>query len=87
MPWLLRLLSVLAACLMTASCASSPMPLPALPRPLPAALLQPCPAPPAPASGKADEVATVLMQVYGLYGQCAGLHGELVRELERPGKE
>lgn len=33
-------------------------------------------------SAEVDEVAAVLMDMYGLYGQCAGLHADLVRALE-----
>jgi len=29
-----------------------------------------------------DDVAVALMDLYGLYGQCAGMHAELVRHLE-----
>ena len=78
----LRLLLALAAVLMMTACASSAPPVTALRQPLPAAALQLCPAPPMPASAEVDEVAAVLMDMYGLYGQCAGLHADLVRALE-----
>lgn len=77
-----RKLPVLAAVLMMTACASSAPPVTALRQPLPAAALQLCPAPPMPASAEVDEVAAVLMDMYGLYGQCAGLHADLVRALE-----
>lgn len=77
-----RLPIVLAASLTLASCASSPPRAIALPRPLPAAALQLCPSPgPAP-GGEADGVAEALMDLYGLYGQCAALHAGLVRAIE-----
>ncbi len=77
----LRLLVLAAASMMTA-CASSNPHASALPRPLPAAALQLCPAPPAPPGAEVDEVAAALMDMYGLYGQCAALHADLVRALE-----
>ena len=77
-----RRLPVLVAVLMMTACASSAPPVTALRQPLPAAALQLCPAPPMPASAEVDEVAAVLMDMYGLYGQCAGLHADLVRALE-----
>ena len=53
-----------------------------LQKPLPAAAMQLCPEPgPAP-GGDVDDVAVALMDLYGLYGQCAGLHVDLVRALE-----
>ena len=78
----LRLLPVLAAVLMMTACASSAPPVTALRPPLPAAALQLCPLPPMLGSAEVDEVAAVLMDMYGLYGQCAGLHADLVRALE-----
>nr|DAP44372.1 MAG TPA: hypothetical protein [Caudoviricetes sp.] len=44
--------------------------------------MQPCPVPPILSSGEADDVAAALMDMYGLYGQCAALHADLVRVLE-----
>lgn len=77
-----RKLPVLAAVLMMTACASSAPPVTALRQPLPAAALQLCPAPPMLGSAEVDEVAAALMDMYGLYGQCAGLHADLVRALE-----
>lgn len=78
----IRLASVLAAALTMTACASSVPRGNALPKPLPAAALQLCPAPgPAPGN-QVDEAAVALMDLYGLYGQCAGLHADLVRALE-----
>lgn len=75
-------LIVLAAALTMTACASSAPPASALQRPLPAAALQLCPEPgPAPGT-EVDGVAAALMDLYGLYGQCAGAHAELVRLLE-----
>lgn len=77
-----RLLIVLIAGLALASCSAWTPRASALPRPLPAAALQPCPEPgPAPGA-EADAVAAALFDLYGLYGQCAGLHAGLVRHLE-----
>ena len=77
-----RRLPVLAAVLMMTACASSVPPVTALQRPLPAAALQLCPAPPMLDSAEVDDVAAALMDMYGLYGQCAGLHADLVQALE-----
>ena len=77
-----RLLLALAAVLMMTACASSVPPVTALQRPLPAAALQLCPAPPMLDSAEVDDVAAALMDMYGLYGQCAGLHADLVQALE-----
>ena len=78
----LRLLLALVAVLMMTACASSAPPVTALRQPLPAAALQLCPLPPMLGSAEVDEVAAALMDMYGLYGQCAGLHADLVRALE-----
>ena len=80
-----RLLLALVAVSMMTACASSAPPVTGLQRPLPAAALQLCPAPPAPSSGEVGEVAATLMDMYGLYGQCAGLHADLVHALETKG--
>ncbi len=77
-----RRLLALAAVLMMTACASSAPPVTALQRPLPAAALQLCPAPPMLDSAEVDDVAAALMDMYGLYGQCAGLHADLVQALE-----
>lgn len=78
----LRLLLALAAVLMMTACASSAPPVTALQRPLPAAALQLCQVPPMLDSAEVDDVAAALMDMYGLYGQCAGLHADLVQTLE-----
>lgn len=77
-----RLLPALVAALMMTSCASSLPPVTALQRPLPAAALQLCPAPPQAPGPEVDDVAAALMDLYGLYGLCAGLHADLVRAVE-----
>lgn len=77
-----RLVIVLAAALMMASCASSAPPVTGLQRPLPAAALQLCPAPPLFPGPEVDDVAATLMDMYGLYGQCAGMHADLVHAEE-----
>lgn len=82
----IQLLPVLVAALMMTSCASSAPPVTGLLRPqaayLPAAALQLCPAPPPAPGPEVDDVAATLMDMYGLYGQCAGLHADLVRAVE-----
>ena len=77
-----QMLLALAAVLMMTACASSVPPVTGLQRPLPAAALQLCPAPPMLDSAEVDDVAAALMDMYGLYGQCAGLHADLVQALE-----
>lgn len=81
-----RLLLVLAAVSMMTACSSSAqhatVPQPQLSAPVPAAAMQLCPVPPLLSSGEVDEVAAALMDMYGLYGQCAALHADLVHELE-----
>ena len=77
-----RWLPVLAAVLMMTACASSAPPVTALRQPLPAAALQLCQVPPMLDSAEVDDVAAALMDMYGLYGQCAGLHADLVQALE-----
>ena len=77
-----RKLPVLAAVLMMTACASSAPPVTALRQPLPAAALQLCQVPPMLDSAEVDDVAAALMDMYGLYGQCAGLHADLVQALE-----
>ena len=78
----LRLLLALVAVLMMTACASSAPPVSALLGPLPAVALQLGPMPPVLSSAEVDEVALALMDMYGLYGQCAGLHADLVQALE-----
>ena len=77
--------AALAACLMTASCASSAPPASALPPPLPAEYAQRCPPPaPLPPTGEVDAVAIALKDLFDLYGQCAGRMADLLDHLERP---
>ena len=79
----LRLPIVLAAALMMTSCGSSPPRATGLQRPLPAAAQQKCPEPPLAPGPEVDDVAAKLMDMYGLYGQCAGMQADLVDALER----
>lgn len=73
----------LAALLMLASCASSPPPATALPKPLPADYATRCPAPvPAPSGPEIDPMATALKQLYDLYGTCAGRFADLLDWLD-----
>lgn len=64
--------AALAACFLAASCASSRPPATPPPKPLPAEYAVRCPAPAAPASAKADDVAVALKELFDLYGICAG---------------
>lgn len=86
----LRLLPALVAASTMTACASWAPPATGLQRPqaayLPAAALQLCPAPPPAPGPEVDDVATALMDLYGLYGQCAGLHADLVRAVEGAGR-
>ena len=82
MPSKTRLAIVLAAALTMTACATSAPRESVLPKPLPAASLQLCPAPGSALGSDVDEAAAALMDLYGLYGQCAGMHAELVRHLE-----
>lgn len=81
-----RLLLVLAAVSMTTACSSSAPRVTGqqlqLSAPVPAAAMQLCPVPPQLSSGEVDEVAAALMDMYGMYGQCAALHADLVHYLE-----
>lgn len=83
MPWLNRLLIVLPAAFLLVSCSSSKPPANALPRPLPAALAQPCPIPVAATDDSADATALALKQLYDQYGLCAGLHWDTVQHLQK----
>ena len=67
------LTAALAACFLLTSCASSPPPVSALPKPLPAEYRARCPAPPPlPPGPEVDPVAAALKDMYDLYGVCAG---------------
>ena len=76
--------AALAACFLLTSCASSPLPATALPRPLPAASREACPQPPQapPATGEVDPVAVALFDMYALYGLCAGRLLDLLNRLD-----
>ena len=75
--------AALAVCFLLTSCASSPPPVSALPRPLPAEYTTRCPAPaPAPASPEVDTVAAALKDLYDLYGICAGRMVDLLDYLD-----
>ncbi len=68
----LPLAIALAACFLLASCASSPTPATAPPKPLPSEYAVRCPAPLPLPGEKADDVIAVLKDMYDLYGVCAG---------------
>lgn len=74
---LLRI-SVLVACLMMLSCASSPTPVTAPTPPLPAALTVQCPPLPELPDNRCDSCAMDLKLVYDTYGLCAGRLVELI---------
>lgn len=69
-----RLIAALAACFLLASCATSPPPVTAPPKPLPAEFGVRCPSPPPapPMRGDVDPVAEALKGMYDLYALCAG---------------
>lgn len=78
----LRLI-VLFAALLLASCSSSKMLANVPPKPLPAALAQPCPLPVATADNSADAAMVALKQLYDQYGLCAGLHWDTVQHYQK----
>lgn len=79
----LPLTAVLAACFLLTSCASSPPPVNALAKPLPAEYTTRCPAPvPAPGGPEVDAVAVALKDMYDLYGICAGRMVDLLDYLD-----
>ena len=70
---LLRLAIALAVTSLMTACASSPRPIAALPKPLPAEFAVRCPQPPPPPAGtEVDPVLIALKDMYDLYGLCAG---------------
>lgn len=83
MPWPKPLLIALPAAFLLASCSSSKPPVNVPPRPLPAALAQPCPTPVAVTDDSPDAAAIALKQLYDQYGVCAGLHWDTVRHLPK----
>lgn len=83
MHWLKPLLIALPVAFLLTSCSSSKPPANALPKPLPAALAQPCPIPVAATDDSADAAALTLKQLYDQYGVCAGLHWDTVQHLQK----
>lgn len=83
MHWLKLPLAVLVAVFLLTSCSSSRTPETALPRPLPAALEQPCPAPVETTDNSPDAIVLTLKRLYDQYGICAGLHWETLRHLQK----
>ena len=77
-----RLLCVLIAASTTASCANSPTPVTAPPKPQPAVLTVPCPPPIEPGDGSPDAAAIALKILYDQYGLCAGRVFELIHRLQ-----
>ena len=82
-----RLPTVLVACSLLASCATSPPRESVLPRPLPAELGVRCPSPPPapPLTGEVDPVAEALKGMYDLYAICAGRTVERIEWDEQEG--
>jgi hypothetical protein len=72
-------LTVLPVALLLASCSSSTMPVDVPPRPLPAALAQPCPLPVTMADNSADAALLTLKRLYDQYALCAGLHWDALQ--------
>lgn len=82
----LLLLSALIACSLLASCAASPTPVIAPPKPLPAEYTVRCPPPPpSPRGLQVDPVALELKSMYDLYGLCAGRMTDLLNWLDTEG--
>lgn len=75
---------VLIACLMLCSCSTLPPPVIVPHRPLPAALMIPCPPPVAMTAASADAALLALRDMYDLYGLCGGRLLELQQYLEEP---
>lgn len=72
-------LSLLIAVLMLTGCASSRMPSqPQIP-PLDSSLAKDCPALPAPPDGDYDELTGWMVDVIGMYGECAARHKAVVK--------
>lgn len=80
-----RLIVVLIAGFLTASCSSSMQRVPVPPKPLPAALAQPCQIPVAVDDDHPDSSAIALKQLYDQYGHCAGLHWDTVQHIQSQG--
>ena len=79
-------LSARIACSLLASCAASPKPVAAPPKPLPAEYAVRCSPPPPPLRGlQVDPVALELKSMYDLYGLCAGRLFDLVNRLDGGG--
>ena len=76
------ILSLLIAVLILTGCASSRMPLqPQIP-PLDTSLAADCKALPEPPDGDYDELTGWMVDVIGMYGECAGRHRVTVKVLE-----
>ena len=72
-------LSLLIAVLMLTACASSPMPSqPPIP-PLDSSLAADCKALPEPPEGDYDDLTDWMVDVIGMYGECAGRHRAIVK--------
>lgn len=76
-------IAALIACSLMASCAASPPPVIALPRPLPAEYALRCPPPPpVPRGTQVDPIALELKTMYDLYALCAGRMADLLDWLD-----
>lgn len=76
------LITVLIAAFLLTSCSTSTRPMLPPPKPLPAALMQPCPVPVLPVSNHQDDTTLALHQLYHQYGYCAALHWTTVLEVQ-----
>jgi hypothetical protein len=77
------LLIALTACSLTACSTTLPPPVPALPKPLPAEYSVRCPFNlPGPTSSHVDDAAMALLEMYALYGLCAGRMADLLDYLD-----
>lgn len=73
------ILCLLTAVLMLTACASSRMPSQPQTPPLDSSLAADCKALPEPPDGDYDELTDWMVDVIGLYGECAGRHRETVK--------
>lgn len=84
MRWLLLLSSAVLALTTLTACSTSTPPISVPYKPLPAALLTPCPPPAALMNNHADAALIALKELYDQYGECAGRHLHLINHLETP---
>ena len=78
--------TALIACLMMTACATSTLPAPVLPTPLPAAYVQLPPEPPPRTGNTPDDIAMDLKAMYDLYGRVAGQLRDLIIWVQSEGE-